>query len=255
MQARHETMCEIREEEASNLIDEFGIPESKSEVNDILKKCDYSINNCLLTYASMLCEKTPQGNEHVDTLIAAIMQNCKPEHIKRIAHDFGTYRKTINDKTEALYDPNHKGINWKTFAGSKVTYEPVPINLERRKRVLTKIFEGMVRNPNIDIIDDLFFIIGSNKNVTQEFSEMQFKVLKEALSKGECAFTIEELIAASKDYNYNKMQQELTGKILPSEAVKYALERTATGKVDEAREEAKKGKENNGNDKGVTKND
>lgn len=159
----------------------------------------------------MICEKTPEGNEHVDNLIVKLMQNCESEHIDRLMNDYMEYRETINNRTERRYDPNHTGIDWKKFARNRVTSEPVPINLRRRERVLLGIFKGMISNPNIKI-DQIIRILRINDDVTQNFTDAQFDVLQESLLNGECVFTREELMEGSKKYlgiNAEKLEKML----------------------------------------------
>lgn len=200
----NESLEEELEENATDLIKKLGIPHSTEEMEYILKEGKKTRDNYLFTYASMLCEQTPQGNEYVDELIALSVQNCEAEHIPRLIRDYESGAKGIHSAAERGYNrnPNISGISFGRFAGVKNTYGQMPLNFERRKRVMLAIYRGMIKNPNIEIDQLRIFIdtynFDENDPVAENFIENQFDELQIALQTGECKFTIKELLERSK---------------------------------------------------------
>ena len=198
--------AEESEEDAKKLIDKFGIPKSKEEIDYILKEGKDTRDSCLFTYASLLCEQAPQVNEYVDELIALSIQNCEAEHVSRLIYDYRIISEGIHIGAEKRYNsnPDISGFSWGKFAGKKITKGQIPLNFERRKRVMLAIYKGMIRNPNIKIEQMTRFIstlsFDEDDPVAKEFINAQFNELKKAIETGECAFNTEELMAGAKKY-------------------------------------------------------
>lgn len=200
------------EEDARDLIDKLGIPKSKKDIEYILNKGKNTRDGCLITYASILCDQTPQGNAYVDELIALSMQNCDAKHINRVMYDYREISSTgITTGAEIKYNryPTTNGICWKRSQGTINTAGQYPMNFQTKKRMLLAIYKGMIRNPNIKITQIVEFI-GVLRNpfyenpfydeVKQKFIDLQFEELKKSLLTGECSFTIEELMEESRKY-------------------------------------------------------
>lgn len=197
------------EEDAKHLIDKLGIPKSKEQLEYILKQGTDTRDSCLLTYASMLCEQTPQGNEHVDKLITLSMQHCKPEHLASIIADYRSISDGMHSANESRFNKSTvTGLAGKEWHGKQTSRGQFPLNFERRKRLMLAIYKGMIRNPNVKIEQMTSFLSAGSFDydkdnpdpVTKEFIANQFKELQIALVKGECTFTTKELKAGAQQY-------------------------------------------------------
>lgn len=190
---------EERKQKAEELLRYYSIPESEEDRFYIEGRIDSKADKCLLSYASLLCEETPEGNEHVDKLINTLMQNCDSENLERILHDYSSYAYDIKDESQIKSNTKKSGVAWNGFRDYYATYEPVPRIIERRVRVLSEIFRGIIRNPDIELLQ-MLNALHYRKGVSQQFVNTQFDILLDALQSGECKYTAEELMNGAKEY-------------------------------------------------------